>query len=65
MKATPRASSKDTPRASTAEVADRLGVPVYSLITLQDLLAYLQEQGRREQWHAVERYREQYGAQLS
>ena len=56
---------KDTPRASTAEVADRLGVPVYSLITLQDLLAYLQEQGRREQWHAVERYREQYGAQLS
>ena len=54
---------RDTPRASTVEVALRLGVPVYSLITLNDLLAYLHEYGRTGEWQAVERYREQYGAQ--
>ena len=52
-----------TARASTADVADRLGVPVYSLVTLNDLLLYLHEQGRVGEWLAVERYREQYGAQ--
>ena len=52
-----------SPRASTAVVAERLGVPVYSLITLDDLLGYLLEHGRSGEWQAVVRYREQYGAQ--
>ena len=55
---------KDTPRASTAEVAERLGVPVYSLITLQDLLTFLAAHGRHGEWQAIEGYRQQYGAQL-
>ena len=55
----------NSPRASTAEVAQRLGVPVYSLITLDDLLQYLQEQGRTGEWQAVVRYRNQYGAMAS
>lgn len=55
---------KDSPRASTAQVAERLGVPVFSLITLANLLTYLSEQGLHAQHERVAQYRATYGATI-
>lgn len=37
------------------------GIAVFSIITLFDLIDYLQRQGEQEQVHQLQRYQEQYG----
>jgi orotate phosphoribosyltransferase len=53
---------KDSPRSSVQDVSARLGVPIYSLITLADLLTWLEQQGRAADLAAVRAYRNEYGA---
>jgi orotate phosphoribosyltransferase len=54
---------RDSQRSSVQDVAAKLGVPVFSLVTLNDLLAWLEQQGRNQELEAVLRYRSEYGVQ--
>jgi orotate phosphoribosyltransferase len=45
------------------ELSAELGVPVTSIVTLDDLTAWLDASGRREELVRVREYRERYGAQ--
>lgn len=49
-------------RSSVADVSAKLGVPVYSLVTLSDLLTWLEQQNRAADLAAVRAYRDEYGA---
>ncbi len=53
---------KDSPRSSVQDVAEQLGVPIFSLITLQDLLLWLEQEGKATELEAARRYRSEYGA---
>lgn len=53
---------KDSPRSSVQIVAEQLGVPVFSLVTLQDLLLWLEQEGKATELEAARRYRSEYGA---
>ena len=53
---------KDSQRSSVQDVAVQLGVPVFSLITLQDLLLWLEQEGKAMELQATLRYRSEYGA---
>ena len=53
---------KDSPRSSVQNVAEQLGVPIFSLITLQDLLLWLEQEGKATELAAAQRYRSEYGA---
>ena len=53
-----------TRRSAVAEVADRLQVPVVSIVTLEDLIEHLEETSEyAEHLPAVKAYRHRYGAQ--
>ena len=43
------------------EVEEDLGLPVLSVITMSDIIAWLKDHGRTEQVEALEEYRKQYG----
>jgi orotate phosphoribosyltransferase len=48
--------------SAVQEVRNQFGIPVVSIASLEDLLAYLRARGgRAQQLHAVERYRKEYG----
>jgi len=48
--------------SATQEVTKRFGIPVTSIATLDDLIAFLQTQEDLEQYlHSIARYREQHG----
>ena len=49
-------------RSAVTELTDQLGVSMISLVTVQDLLNYLHDQGgKRETVAAIERYQARYG----
>ena len=49
-------------RSAVAELVERTGLPVISLVTVQDLLGYLHEQGgRSDVVQAIAEYQRQYG----
>ena len=49
-------------RSAVTELTDQLGVSVISLVTVQDLLKYLHDQGgKRKTVAAIERYQARYG----
>jgi len=52
-------------RSAVAEVAERYGVPVVSIVTLDHLLAHLEEQGRGQEAEAIRAYRARYGAAVT
>ena len=48
--------------SAVQEVRDQFGIPVISIASLDDLLAYLRARGgMAQQLHSVERYRKEYG----
>ena len=48
--------------SAVQEVRNQFGIPVVSIASLDDLLAYLRAQGdMAQQLHSVERYRKEYG----
>lgn len=47
--------------SAIAEVEQALGMPVYSIISLDDLVSWLAQRGDREQLAAIEAYRASYG----
>lgn len=50
------------PLSATQEVTEEFGIPVTSIATLDDLLAFVQTQKDLEQYlHSIARYREQHG----
>jgi len=48
-------------RSAVQEVTDQFGLPVASILRLEDLIGYLQVEGDGSHLAAVRRYREQYG----
>ncbi|QSA96777.1 orotate phosphoribosyltransferase [Methylococcus sp. EFPC2] len=48
-------------RSAIAEVGERYGLPVHALITLQDIIDYLEADGRLAELADVRDYRDRYG----
>jgi orotate phosphoribosyltransferase len=51
-----------TAKSAVQEVRERLGIPVHPIITLRDLLEYLEETGNAAARAALEQHRSRYGA---
>lgn len=51
-----------TAQSAVQEVRERLGIPVHPIITLRDLLEYLEETGNLAARTALEQHRSRYGA---
>jgi orotate phosphoribosyltransferase len=51
--------------SATRELADELGVPVASIVTLDDLVAWLERSGQHERMAQVADYRARHGAEES
>ena len=50
-------------RSAVGELAEQLGIPVLSIVSLQDLLAHMRsQQGFAQYLPAMRAYRERYGA---
>ena len=50
--------------SAVQEVQTRYGLPVNSILTLADLIGYLEQQGVPAQLEAMRRYREEYGVKV-
>lgn len=53
------------PQSAVDEVAQRYAMPVVSIVTLSELLAYLDERGEAAQAGAIRAYRHRYGVTLT
>ena len=51
-----------TQRSAVTELAEDLQVPVVAVVTLADLLVFLEERGRGQEQASVRQYQDQYGA---
>lgn len=49
-------------RSAIQELSGELGIPVTSILTLDDLMAWLEASGRRDEFVRVADYRQRYGA---
>ncbi len=52
----------NTENSAVWELSNDLQVPVVAVVTLADLLEYLNERGRTDELRSVQAYRDQYGA---
>ena len=50
-----------TNKSAIQEVQETYGVPVVSIITMTDLMTYLREQNRMNEFEKMEQYRREYG----
>ena len=50
-----------TEKSAVQETHDRYGIPVLSIITMSDLITYLEEKGETESLNAMQAYRTEYG----
>ena len=57
-------ASDDTPLSAVQQVVRDFKIPVFSIVTLQHLIAYLQEGGQSVDVSALQDYRTRYGAAL-
>ena len=48
-------------RSAIQEIQDEFGVPVYSLVDIDDIIAYLHDKGESEHLIKMQEYRKQYG----
>lgn len=48
-------------RSAVQQINDDLGVPVFALVDIDDIIAFLQEQGESEHLTKMQAYRERYG----
>ena len=49
------------PRSAVQEVTERYGLPVYAIVTLDDILAYLEAARQFPELAAIRRYRSEFG----
>jgi len=53
------------PQSAVAEVAERHGIPVISIVTLSHLLKYLEGRGQQAEAAAIREYRVRYGVSVT
>lgn len=48
-------------RSAVEQIKDDFGVPVFALVDIDDIIAFLQDKGETEHLAKMQAYREQYG----